>query len=128
MTKLKPGDRVDVHINLYAIVGPYDPDYNEVKTFEVVAADRSGYYVYIPCYVMIKGSIAADSHLCKQLGIDKKFLNEQIIFIEERMINKINYIMDGCLCIKCQDFHYQALPNQENGEFICWSCRDNLYR
>lgn len=128
MTKLKPGDRVDCRISLNAIVSPYNPDYDEVKTFEIVAKDRTGYYLFVPCYVLLKGTVAADKYLCQKLGINKKFLNEQIMYIQEGLVHKVNSIMDGCLCVKCNDFYYQATPNQEDGTLICWSCRQNPYR
>lgn len=29
----------------------------------------------------------------------------------------------GCSCKKCKDFNNFAEPNQDDGTFICWSCR-----
>jgi hypothetical protein len=128
MARLKPGDRVDCRISLSAIISPYDPDYDEVKTFEIVSKDKSGYYLFIPRYILLKGTMAADKYLCKKLGIDKRFLDEQIIYLQEGMIYKIHSIMDGCVCTKCNDFYYQAQPNREDGTLICWSCRRDPYR
>jgi hypothetical protein len=29
----------------------------------------------------------------------------------------------GCSCKKCKEFADMAEPNQDDGTFICWSCR-----
>lgn len=128
MTKLNPGDRIDCRIRLNTIINSYNPDYDEVRTFEIVSKDKTGYYIFVPNYLMIKGSVEADKYLCQKLKIDKKFLNEQIIYIQEGMILKIKSILDGCICVKCKDFYYWAEPNQEDGTLICWSCKENPYR
>jgi hypothetical protein len=128
MAKLKPGDRVDCRIKSYAIVSPYDPDYDEVKTFEIVSKDKTGYHLYIPGYLFLKNTVEADSYLCRKLQIHHKFLGEQILYVKEGMILKVNTILDGCVCIQCQDFYYWAEPNQWDSTFICWSCRKNPYR
>ena len=80
MTRLKPGDKVDCRVKSATIVGPYST-YEEVKTFEIVAHDCDEYYLYIPHYVVIKGTVIADEYRCKKLHIDRKFLNENIVSI-----------------------------------------------
>lgn len=34
---------------------------------------------------------------------------------------------DGMFCRKCQSFHKYAEPNQVDGTFFCYSCRNNPY-
>lgn len=128
MTKLKPGDCVNCLIQFNTIVGPYNTDYDEVRTFEIVSRDETGYYLYVPSYTYIKESIKADQYLCRKLSIDKKFIDVQIIYIQEGMIHKIKSILDGCVCTICLEFYSYAVPNQEDGSLICWSCRSNIYR
>jgi hypothetical protein len=128
MAKLKPGDRVDCRVKANVIVSPYNPDYDETLTFEIVAKDKTGYFLFVPCYVTLKGSVVADKYLSKRLGIDKKFLNERVIYIQTSAIYKISTILDGCFCAKCEEFFPMAGPNQEDGTLICWSCRVNPYR
>lgn len=128
MSILKPGDKVDVRLLLNMIVGPYEPDWDQVKTFEIVCADRNGYYIFIPCYLFLKGSVRADQYFCRKLNIDKRFIDEQVSYVEESLIYKVNSIMDGCFCCRCREFYYQAEPNQLDGTLICWSCRDDPYR
>lgn len=127
MVKLKPGDRVDCRVKANSIVGPYR-DYDDVKTFEIVATDQHGYYLYVPIHMAIKGSVQADQYQCKQLGIDKRFVDECIVYIQGNLVFQINYIMDGMCCARCREFYQMASANQEDGTLICFSCRSNPYR
>jgi hypothetical protein len=127
MTKLKPGDRVDCRVKTATIVSPYR-NYDEVKTFEIVAKDDHGYYLYVPHYYALKGTIVADVYCCKRLGIDKRFLNENIIHIQENMIANIRSRLDGMVCSICKEFYPFASGNQKDGTLICYSCRQNPYR
>jgi hypothetical protein len=47
----------------------------------------------------------------------------------ELYINNIKNkkIPDGMFCRKCQTFQQYAEPNQEDGSFLCYSCRSNPY-
>jgi hypothetical protein len=127
MTKLKPGDRVDCRLKEGNIVVAYK-DYDEVRTFEIIAVSDDDCYLFIPSYVLVKDSILLDSYRCKKLGADPRFVGEQVAFIGESMIHKISQRMDGMCCDRCQDFMPMAGPNQEDGKtFICWSCRANRY-
>ncbi len=127
MAKLKPGDRVDCRIKEATIVSPYK-DYDEIKTFEIVAIDKYGYYIYVPTYYYLKGTVKADKYKCRQFDIDKKFLGTDIFYIQENLICKISAIMDGMCCSNCGEFHAMASPNQDDGTLICYSCRFNPYR
>jgi hypothetical protein len=127
MVNLKPGDRVDCRVKANAIVGPYR-DYDILKTFEIVATDQYGYYLYVPIHLTIKGSVKADQYQCKQLGIDKRFVDERIIYIQGNLVFQINHIMDGMCCARCREFYPMASANQDDGTLICFSCRSNPYR
>ena len=121
MTRLHPGDRVDVRVKSATIVSPYK-NYDEIKTFEIVCRDDHGYYLYVPQYYSLKDSIVADKYVCKRLRIDLKFLDENIIHIQENMVANVHEL-DGMKCSKCNDFCPFAEPNQENDTLICWNCR-----
>lgn len=128
MTKLKPGDRIVCRLKENAIVNPYNSDYDELKSFDIIASDNLGYLLYVPPYTFIKGSVRADSLFLKQYKLDKKYLGDLMVYIGEGFVYKIKSRLDGCMCVKCKDFYYQASPNQENGTLICWSCRSDPYR
>ncbi len=123
MAQLKPGDRVDCRVKEASIVSPYR-DYDEIITFEVVAIDKYGYYLFVPAYRSIKGSVVADRYRCKALNIDKRFLDENIVYIQESQIYKISAVLDGARCVKCLEFFPMASPNQGDGTLICWNCRN----
>lgn len=127
MTKLKPGDTVECRIKSSAIVSPYH-SYDEIKSFEVVAVDNGGCYLYVPHYYLVKGGLPLDAHRAKTLGISKKFLGETIIFISENLISNVREGMDGMPCKICGEFCQFAVANQEDNTFICFSCRSNPYR
>ena len=127
MAKLKPGDRVDCRVKQAAIVSPYK-DYDEIKTFEIIAIDKYGYYLYVPSYLYLKGAVKADKSQCKHLGIDKRFLDDNMLFIQENLICKISAVVDGMKCARCQDFFSMAEGNQPDGTLICYACRFNPYR
>lgn len=127
MTKLKPGDRVDCRVKNGTIVSPYK-EYDEVRTFEVVSTDKYGYWLYVPPYYNIKATAVVDQYRCKNLGIDKRFLNAEIVYIQENQICQISSILDGMSCANCGEFYHLAESNQEDGTLVCWSCRFNPYR
>lgn len=35
---------------------------------------------------------------------------------------------DGMSCLRCKEFVFMAEPNQQDGTFKCYSCRQNKYR
>lgn len=122
MTKLKPGDRVDCCVKEDAIVNPYEDDFDGIKTFEILSSDAFGYFVFVPQYFSIKNSYKLDQYTCKNLNILPKFIGENILYIKEGLVYKINARLDGTKCAKCHDFVNMAEPNQQNGTLICWSC------
>lgn len=127
MAKLKPGDRVDCRVKQAELVSPYK-DFDEVKTFEIIAKDKYGYYLFVPVYYYLKGTTIADKHFCSQLNVDKKFIGENVIYIQGNMIFRVDSILDGMICAKCREFHHMAEANRPDGTLICWSCRSNPYR
>lgn len=127
MTRLKPGDRVDCRVKASTIVSPYK-NYDEIKTFEIVATDNHGYYLYVPHYYALKGTSVANKYRCNALGIDKKFLDENIVYIQENMVAHVHDKLDGISCRICREFFQYAAPNQPDGSLICYSCRRNPYR
>lgn len=128
MTRLKPGDRVDLTLKSNATVSPFSGDFDEIKTFEIVSLDAHGYYLYIPSYLTVKSAIRMDARECRTLKIDPRYTGENILYISDGMIYKVNSIMDGMTCINCQEFCQFASSNQEDGTFICWQCRKDPWR
>lgn len=126
MARLKPGDRVDCRVKSGIIVSPYR-DYEETVTLEIIGVDKHGYYLYVPQYYSLKASETLESYDAKKLNIDKKFVGEEIIYIRDNVICKVESL-DGCKCAKCGEFYHMAQPNQDDGTLICWSCRANPYR
>jgi hypothetical protein len=132
MLRLKPGDRVTCRLKEGDVVASYTQDYDDVRTFEIIAqADsESGeeYYVFVPEYIFIKNSVTVDHYRCKKLGISLRFVGEQMAFVNESMIRGNPIQLDGMCCSICQDFIPMATCNQEDGTLVCWACRQNPMR
>lgn len=128
MTRLKPGDRVEVKLRAGEAVSPYSGDYHEIKTFEVVSLDDHGYYLYIPSYVAVKNAVSVDARECRILKIDMRYVGENILYISDSVVYKINSVLDGMTCANCQEFCQFASVNQEDGTFMCWQCRFDPWR
>jgi hypothetical protein len=139
MDKFKSGDRIECCVKHNNIINPYDSDYEEIITFEIIGtsseyshysdySEVSGYFLFVPCYRIIKDSVTVTSLLAKQKGINKKFIGEQVVFIQENLISKVSSLLDGLFCCRCHDFYDMASPNQSDGTLLCWSCRKYPYR
>lgn len=126
MPKLSAGDMVSCIIQDSAIVNP-NGSYDHISSFMVVAKDDEGYYLFVPNYQNLKNSIVCTAHKCNTLQIDKKYLNENIVYISENMIMNIVKQNEGLNCYKCNEFVRFAEQNIDD-KFVCYGCRINPYR
>jgi hypothetical protein len=127
MLKLKAGDKVECRIKAGTIRNAYD-EYDDVKTFEIVAVDNEGYYLFVPHYIFLnEGSVASEAR-CRSLGIDRAFVGESITYVLSAYICKVVSELDGMKCSRCRDFFGMAAPNQKDGTFLCRACKENPYR
>src|SRR5271170_4251953 len=102
MPKLKPGDCVSCRVKSATIVGPYR-NYDDIKSFVIVAADNHGYYLFVPHYYMLKDSFVADRYQIKNLGIEQKYLDENVVYIQENLIAAVESKSDGLSCKICRE-------------------------
>jgi hypothetical protein len=123
MVRLKPGDRVNCRMKESRIVNPYDSEFDDEKTFEIVAIDDSGYYLFVPVYYNVKESYKIDYYDAKEMGSDARFIGEECVYILENLVFKILSVLDGKACSKCKEFYEYAASNQTDGTLVCWSCR-----
>lgn len=121
--RLKPGDRVNCKISESKIVGPYDSDFDDERTFDIISIDDGGYYLFVPIYFNIKDSQKISHYDARDMGLDAKFIGEEYIYITPSMISKVHTILDGMFCNKCRNFKEYAESNQTDGSFICWYCK-----
>jgi len=122
MVKLKAGDRVSCKLLNDSIVNGYSA-YDEIKIFEIIAADSSGYFLYIPNYIYIKNIGLIDNFSIKKFNIPNKFIGEQCVYVSESLIYKVVSELNGLFCCKCHEFYDYSTANQLDGTLICWSCR-----
>lgn len=126
--KLKPGDKVSCKIKNNNIVGCYESDYEETINLEIVGVEEGGYYLHIPIYRLIINCFVLTPDLAKKHSINKKYMGEKIKYISPYNISNIIEVLDGTCCTKCAEFIRFAEPNNQDGSFICWSCKTNPYR
>ena len=126
MTSLKPGDKISCRIHDNSIVSP-DKETDEIKVFEIVAAGEYGYYVFVPQYLYIKDSKLIDERWIRKLGINPRFLGEQMSHVMDNLVHQIVQVLDGMFCCVCHEFISMGAPNQPDKTLICWNCRQNPY-
>ena len=122
MTQLKIGDVVNCKIKEYLIVSPSD-SYDEIKSFAIVATDQYGCYLFVPHYIYLKNTLIADKLKCRTLGLEKRYLNENIVYILDTMVAALVRASDEMRCQICHEFFPFATANQDNGVFICYNCK-----
>jgi hypothetical protein len=126
MIRLKAGDSVSCRV-LSAHIVEADKLFDDTQSFVIVAVSDEGYYIYVPHYYFLKDIEVLDKYRCKTLKIEKRFLGENITYIHENMIVKVESKQDGMACRICHDFYPYATVNQEDGTMVCYSCRQNPY-
>lgn len=124
--KLKVGDTISCRIRESAIVNSYT-DYDEIRTFVIIAEDDDGWFLHVPHYYCLKDCLTVDQYRCRKMKIEKRFLDEEMVYIQESMIASIERRQDGINCCKCNEFYFYAVANQEDGTLICYECRRSPY-
>src|SRR5579863_4278463 len=102
MPKLKVGDTISCRVKSALIVSPYRA-YDETKSFVIVATDEHGYYLFVPHYYLLKNSFKADRYKIKALCIEQRYLDEEIIYIQENMVCSVESKKEGMTCKICKE-------------------------
>lgn len=129
MTKIKPGDQIICCVKEAKLVSPYSVWEEEVD-LTVLALDdeNSGCFVYVPDYIYLKGTTEINTYNIKALGVPPKYVGCFCLYVSFSKISRVGRRLDGMICDRCKEFHYQADSNQENGGFLCFLCRTYRYR
>ena len=127
--KLKAGDRISCKLKESVIVSPYD-SYEDIRTFEIISVDFNleGYYLFVPAYIFIKNSAKIDNYNFRKLNINPKYIDEEYVFIGEKLVYEVSFILQGAFCKNCYNYSEYAEPNQDDGTLLCFSCRSVSYR
>lgn len=127
MTMLKPGDIVTCRIKDSRIVSCYS-SYDDELSFEIIANETQGYYIYIPGSYNLQETAIVTSFISQSLNIDKKYIGGQTIYINNNYIIDILYKFTGCCCSRCGEYFPQAEANQDDGTMKCYLCRKYPFR
>lgn len=58
----------------------------------------------------------------KKFGVDKRFIDSEVLFITDHNILSVQSRIDGMICLSCITFSPMAAANQPDGKFMCWNC------
>src|SRR5271167_1608521 len=97
MVRLRAGDRIKCRVSAGTIVSPYS-DFDEIRTFEVLAVDEDGCYLYVPHYLFLKGAYLIDPSRARKLKIESRFHHELMTYIANGMVAGVESHMDGERC------------------------------
>jgi len=122
MVDAKIGDRVLCKIRNTTIV-PANDIFEEKKTFEVIGISYQGWYIYCPPYVILKDTVPITQRNYKSLNIEPKFIGWDAYFVTSSFIVEVVESRTGMVCSDCNEYFEYAVPNQEDGTMICFSCR-----
>lgn len=126
--KLKTCDTISCMIRDALIVNPYEK-YDEIQSFIIISKNNEGFYLFVPHYFNLKDSYVLEQNKSKRLQIDKKYIGENIVYIQNRMVGSIISIYEGLTCSVCKEVCPWAEANQPDGNtFHCYNCRSNPYR
>jgi len=90
--------------------------------------DEAEYLVYVPPYEHLKGTWTLSERHANWYGVDKRFVGDEVIFIRARHpIYKHHPAPVGEKCDKCREFAEGAIRD-DDGNYVCQSCRFNPYR
>lgn len=132
--KYQIGDKIYCKIRGNTIISSSDNNYDIQLAFDIIGIDNknSKYIVLVPKHFNIKNCWRVTEEHVENFGVDPNYLDKKAIFIYEDKIDKPNIKatskVDGMACSRCKDFLFMAGPNQEDGSFKCFSCRENPYR
>jgi|ERR1019366_1096891 hypothetical protein len=121
-SKLVQGDEVVCNIRDNDIVSSYS-EFDSQETFAIIAVDGHGYFLYIPQYIHVKDCNEITAYFAGTLGIHRKYIGEQTVYIKPGNIVRVHRNIDGYVCNKCGEYYPMSQSNQEDGTFICWVCR-----
>ena len=124
------GDTVYCKVRGYTIVPVSYEKWDAEIPLDIIGISPDGFYIlFVPPYYNIKHSWKIDSSHMEDCGIDKKYKGRHATAVPKEKIARVVLSRptekNGTVCIKCGRFSYMSEPNQDDGTFICYTCRTN---
>ncbi len=131
--KCDTGDIVICRTYEGCIIPKDSTPWEKEKPFKVIGTMRedgvTSWALYIPPDYGIKNGTKITPWIMNKFNIEAKYKGDKTFFVVDEHIIKVHRYSDALRCSgPCKQWIAMAEPNQENGTFICWECRDNPWR
>lgn len=129
LSKAKLGEQYRIFVDEVGNISPYPGRYTMLAT---IIATKKTY----PSTEVILGWTANEEHpkdarSRAQTAPENEYVPNQALYSYGKSVKRtlpvaiqIKNGLDGFPCKKCTNFFPYALPNQNDGTLICWSCRN----
>lgn len=125
------GDTIMCKIRGSSIIVASTEPHDAQLPFQILSLTDDRYLLAVPPYFFIKNSWNVKEEHLDKYRLDAKYLDTKVINVTPDKILglfKRNELRDGMTCRKCHEYVGMAESNQPDGSFICWLCRQNIYR
>lgn len=121
-----PGDTVSCKFSSTRLTNAISSDFDEILSFDVIAKDDKGYYLYIPHYVLLRETSIISKSIADNLKILSRFIGENFLYVTFHNVVSVRKGIEGATCMKCDEFFPYAESNPD-GKTICFVCRKYRY-
>lgn len=128
------GDKINCRVSEdYSVIFDADFDDPRYQKFSTVAYEVIGFrnnclYVILVAS-FIDSSFMLTEELIKDNHIDPKYLGSWAFYVREEAVSGriiVDYYKNALKCFCCREYSPYAESNQDNGRFVCWSCRQDV--
>lgn len=118
--------RISVSGRIVFNIDFYNPLYIKMPTkfFEVIGIHQNQYIILVS--EIVDGSFQISSQECKEYNLHHKWYDTYAFLLKERAAGgriRRDPVKEAIPCFICGNYISYAEPNQEDGRFICYSCR-----
>jgi len=97
----------------------------------VIATKKPGYGTDVILGWMANQTHPKDARSRSQTSLENNYVPNQALYTYGKSVKRTLPVairivngLDGFPCRRCTNFFPYALPNQDDGTLICWSCRN----
>lgn len=122
-----PGDTLIVMVDRSSSITVHVNEKVRSVRLDVLAPLSASYLMYVPKAVHISHSRPLKRFMQEKLGIDPRYLGDQIVAVPDGAIVDEIINTDGMNCSWCKRWYPMAEGNQPDESLKCYRCRNNPY-